>query len=203
MCAAPGGVAVSSEVEGDLVMSCESKAHLSLKRMAREVLTRIGFKGHEIFEEYKVADVRVDVAGITENLKVAVECGAVPKAKVEKLRELFDRVIFFPYLQFLPKKRMEVHEKKLSPWVEDYVKLFKDKPIQPMLEELTYINEDTLSDIEEVFWRTHGILPIYKHDRQRGCWLIGYHDLACNSTFMIGEREKLFARWFVPKIGGV
>jgi len=64
----------------------ESTAHRILKERARTWLKeKFGFRDDQIFEEYPVGNYRVDVAGISPSLKVAVECG---KASMDKLRYL-------------------------------------------------------------------------------------------------------------------
>jgi hypothetical protein len=78
--------------------------HDELKQMARKILMDRGFKEAEIFEEYMVkthemrTGFRVDVAGITDDLKIAVECGAVQGQKVAQLQLFFDEVVLLPYL---------------------------------------------------------------------------------------------------------
>lgn len=99
-------------------MGNESLAHKELKRQAKEKLRSMGFKDNEIFEEYpingKPRGFIIDVAGISENKKIAIECGQLDKLKGAVLKgEIgntdlkFDELIHLPYSEVL---RSEIYE---------------------------------------------------------------------------------------------
>jgi hypothetical protein len=79
--------------------------HNQLKEYAKLILNRLGFEKSEIFEEYTVnfegmrERMLVDIAGVSQNRKVAIECGHTPSDKVIKLNLYFDEVILLPYFK--------------------------------------------------------------------------------------------------------
>jgi hypothetical protein len=79
--------------------------HNELKEYAKLFLSKLGFEPNEIFEEFLVKfdgmreRLIVDVAGISANRKVAIECGQTPSNKMPKLEMYFDEVILLPYLK--------------------------------------------------------------------------------------------------------
>lgn len=66
------------------------------------ILKGFGFKKKEIISEYKI-DISggtwfiVDIAGISDKLKVAVEIGSCKPEKLFQLKLLFDHVVWLPY----------------------------------------------------------------------------------------------------------
>lgn len=78
-------------------------AHDQLKEVARKLLTERGFQLSEIHEEYWIDSnqalrkIRVDIVGINQTHKVAVECGHTPAEKIAVLKTYFDEVIVLPY----------------------------------------------------------------------------------------------------------
>jgi len=79
----------------------ESRTHKAFKRVAIDLLKERGFLPHQIHEEYeelhrfdgRVGRYVIDVVGIGESRKVAVECGGNKLSKLVNLRKLFDEVI--------------------------------------------------------------------------------------------------------------
>lgn len=81
-------------------MGVESPTHIAYKKIAIDILKEKGFSGVEIHEEYNVEfqyngrlKYTVDVAGIKDGYKVAIECGGVEHSKILDLRKIFDEVI--------------------------------------------------------------------------------------------------------------
>lgn len=80
----------------------ESDRHLLLKERAKEILFEKGFKEDEIYFEYRIPRnngffYRVDVIGIKNNLKVAIECGNCETEKIEDLHSFCDEVLHLKY----------------------------------------------------------------------------------------------------------
>lgn len=81
----------------------ETEAHKLLKQRAKQELKRRGFGIKEIIEEYKLSINKyhwylIDVVGISEEKKIAYECGTTT---IETLKEeliYFDKVVWLPYL---------------------------------------------------------------------------------------------------------
>lgn len=71
-------------------MNCQ---HNELKQYAKIYLLNRGFKPEEIHEEHPISKYKVDVVGINNSSKIAVECGNTEGKKVAVLSELFDEVI--------------------------------------------------------------------------------------------------------------
>lgn len=78
-----------------------SNEHEDLKREASLWLIKRGFKPKDVHEEYEVSVnnrvFRVDVVGINQNHKVAIECGKVDANRLPILRLFFDEVLLLPY----------------------------------------------------------------------------------------------------------
>jgi hypothetical protein len=83
----------------------ESDKHRTIKLMARKYLEFLGYVDSEITEEYDVEinkkKYRVDVVGISDKRKTAIECGNTSPEKYFILHAHFDDVILFPYLKVL------------------------------------------------------------------------------------------------------
>jgi len=89
--------------------------HKTLKLYAKKFLKDLGFADSEIHEEYIVIIkghtqngeelgkssqmLRVDVAGISANKRVAIECGTTPAHKIVWLKPFFDEVILLPHMK--------------------------------------------------------------------------------------------------------
>jgi len=98
--------------------------HKFLKNFAAAHLINMGFKWNEIHEEYYVSSylyqARVDVVGISNKKKVAIECGKTTKDRI-LLHLFFDEVYHLPYerekpLQFTKEetqKAIDEHIQKL------------------------------------------------------------------------------------------
>jgi len=124
----------------------EKSAHKLLKLQAIEMLKDLGFKETEIQEEYPVTitasdsekkigksvTYRVDVAGISFNKRVAVECGRTPATKIVWLKPFFDEIMLLPHIRTftteeekstyqlrIVKKKFAETEKKLKERVKE------------------------------------------------------------------------------------
>jgi hypothetical protein len=78
-------------------------SHKELIEKAKVFLKNRGFSEKEIFEEYEISDdkviFKVDVAGITKDKSVAINCGAINQHKrFGELKGFFDEVIYFPFI---------------------------------------------------------------------------------------------------------
>lgn len=102
-------------------MARESKAHKLIKEQARNHLKKEGFGEEEIEEEYYFKDPKrdyaVDVVGISDEKKIAIECGEVgqgdelqQKIIFEVLNKRFDEVWQYPYLKKLRGDRVKLHD---------------------------------------------------------------------------------------------
>lgn len=82
----------------------ESKSHKKIKERAYRELKKKGFEQKEIKEEFSVWTkegklFRVDIVGIKKEISIAYECCTVSNpTKLSKLKEIFDIVIWLPYL---------------------------------------------------------------------------------------------------------
>lgn len=81
-----------------------TKEHEALKETAKQILTKMGFRETEIQTEYYVTvqggglkSFKVDVVGLNENRKVAIECGETLGTKIAALKMFFDDVIVLPF----------------------------------------------------------------------------------------------------------
>ncbi len=79
----------------------ETEKHKKLKRLGRVILRDRGYLEKEIFEEHPVQIGNrayiVDVCGISNKEKVAVECGTTDPEKLTNLKLVFDEIIHLPY----------------------------------------------------------------------------------------------------------
>jgi len=80
------------------------RRHNKLVEKAKQLLITKGFKQDEIFEEYTITGqngtwVVVDVAGIRNDKKIAVECGSIGQNRIAKLKQYFDDVLHIPYVK--------------------------------------------------------------------------------------------------------
>ena len=81
-------------------------SHNDLKEEARGMLHEMGFTDNQIFEEYNVISDKtpnrsffiVDIAGISKDRRVAIECGAL-HCSLKDLQNYFDKVIILPYVK--------------------------------------------------------------------------------------------------------
>ena len=95
-------------------------AHDRLKRLARLMLSEKGFSENEIFEEYRISQIKrdlvVDMAGVSEvnHLSVGIECGNTPAEKIPQLKLFFDEVIVLPYLAGLTQSGIDDIERRLT-----------------------------------------------------------------------------------------
>lgn len=80
-------------------------SHSALKETARQILADKGYLPEQIHEEYEVKVggydckklMRVDVVGINQEKRIAIECGSTPGEKIAALKMFFDEVIVLPY----------------------------------------------------------------------------------------------------------
>lgn len=89
----------------------ETQAHKALKRLAVEHLSKMGFTDDQIFLEYRISNCNcrrngdfgyhvgtfVDVAGISPERSVAIECGTFPKYRIKHFSIHFKEVLTYPY----------------------------------------------------------------------------------------------------------
>jgi hypothetical protein len=124
----------------------ESENHKKLKLVARNMLVSMGFNGSQIHEEYPVSvnskrTLWVDVAGISDELTVAIECGQCDISKITVLTMLFDKVIPLPYC--------DVHVDNTS-----------------TIRKLRYQNKELLKEVEELKNKIHDLrIEISNHDK--------------------------------------
>lgn len=86
----------------------ESQAHKLLKEKAVEHLQTLGCSfittEYRIFVEKKL--YRVDVVGTKDNERIAIECGRTKNCKIQALKQVFTKVLRFPYSPIIyPKKQ--------------------------------------------------------------------------------------------------
>ena len=83
-------------------------AHKTLIERGRGILKRMGYDDYSIYQEYPIAGTKdlpfrcvVDIVGLSQNKKVAIECGTLNSSVIyrfSELRSVFDKVIWLPYL---------------------------------------------------------------------------------------------------------
>jgi hypothetical protein len=71
-------------------------SHQDLIKAARKILSEKGFKEDQIYEDFGFKDHRIDVAGWSEDKKIAIECGYCDPEKLRDLEKFFDEVICIP-----------------------------------------------------------------------------------------------------------
>ena len=77
----------------------ESKKHLLLKEIAKQILLEKGFKESEIFYGYQFDNKKIDCVGISKNNKVAIECGNLNgENRLNDFKKFFNTVIHIPYI---------------------------------------------------------------------------------------------------------
>lgn len=85
-------------VEATLTLS-EGRSHIAYKKVGTDILKDKGFEPREIHEEYSFLLANglnkyiIDVVGIKDNYKIAIECGGVVLSKIIDLQKYFDEVI--------------------------------------------------------------------------------------------------------------
>ena len=79
----------------------ESPLHRAYKSVAIDILKEKGFEPREIHEEHDVeyavngrVKYTVDIVGVKDNYRVAIECGQTELSKLTNLRKMFDEVIW-------------------------------------------------------------------------------------------------------------
>ncbi len=125
-----------------------SKEHDALKEVAIKILTDMGYASDEIKQEYWIQPYspysrqnqdnslhgfRVDVVGLRQNKKVAIECGKTLGEKIAALKMFFDEVIVLPYFS------LNVDKVDLERVVREKTEtiLQRDKKIQTLEQELS------------------------------------------------------------------
>lgn len=111
------------------------------------VLKGFGFSEKEIIEEYNdhKSGFRIDLVGISEKLKVAVELGLCGPEKLFALKAYYDKVVWLPYwLTIIPEKAQPSNDIELE-LQEKIYELEKDK------EELIRERNEIYRDIEFLY----------------------------------------------------
>src|SRR6266566_245595 len=80
----------------------ETTYHLMMKDKAIKLLGLMGFAKDQIFTEYEVTDGKakgaiVDVVGIKDGNKIAIECGQTDPVRLVRLETSFTEVFWLPY----------------------------------------------------------------------------------------------------------
>ena len=118
-----------------------SKAHKILVRRAKKQLIA---EGYEVYEEYQIEienkTYYIDVVGIKNSYKVAIECGRTKYSKILKLVPCFDSVIKLGYSR-------KIYPKKYP--MECISKVHSKGRVQIPLE---IRNELNLKDGDKVLW---------------------------------------------------
>lgn len=137
-----------------------SKNHNALKEVARKILEDMGFKTTEIKEEYWVGgeglkSFRVDIVGITNNHRVAIECGTTPGEKIAALKMFFDDVIVLPYFTINNSQEANIRiireqKEKIDRLENDFKTLKENKKTE---EEKTQVIRDLIRDAIEIGYR--------------------------------------------------
>lgn len=77
----------------------ESRDHIAYKKAGIDILKDKGFEPREIHEEYSLSLFNginryiIDLVGIKDNFKIAIECGSVGLSKITDLKKYFDEII--------------------------------------------------------------------------------------------------------------
>jgi hypothetical protein len=128
----------------------ESPEHFAYKKIAIDILRDKGFKETEIKEEYDVEypiDGRikytVDVVGIKDNYKVAIECGKVELSKLLNLRKIFDEVLVIN-----PQKIVEMYEYWKTKYFTETDELRREN--KRLLERAEWVCNDANMRIEQL-----------------------------------------------------
>jgi len=116
--------------------------HIVYKKIAVDILKDRGFSSDEIFFEYNI-DCKVDghikyivdVAGIREASKMAIECGHAPQSKLLHLRRVFDEVLVVN-----PAEIIKMYERWRSKWYTDVTALKRE--INNLQQQLAWISKD-------------------------------------------------------------
>jgi len=127
----------------------EKKPHDVLKLIAAVHLGDMGFPSESIQTEYPISShffgKIVDVVGLSENRRVAVECGRVAKIDLLKLHFFFDEVYHCPY-----------------PWQKRVVSTNEElKQVADLCLAWLYIQLEAIyKDIERIKWRMKAWKPL-------------------------------------------
>jgi hypothetical protein len=130
----------------------ESSEHIAYKKIAIDILKERGFNPREIKEDYDVeypVDGRikytVDVVGVKNNYKVAVECGKTELSKLLNLRKIFNEVLVVN-----TEKVVEMYEYWKTKYFEDVGKLErKNNELQSQLDWLRKTASEDYAKIEK------------------------------------------------------
>ena len=154
----------------------EKTLHKVLKSQAIEILKDMGFRDNEIHEEYPITinannekieskhvTYRVDVAGISNDKRIAIECGSTQAIKIVWLKPFFDEVIILPHIRTFAseeekatyqlrhvKKKFADTEKSLNEQIDKLTK--ENRKIKTQL--ITVENKIALKLIELLFETT-------------------------------------------------
>ncbi len=128
----------------------ESPSHTAYKKIAVDTLKNRGFSPNEIFFEYNV-DCKVngvikyivDVVGIREDYKIAVECGKTEYSKLLNLKKVFDEVLVIN-----PATITKLYEQWKSKWHTDVTSLRRE--INNLRQQLAWISKDADRRVEEM-----------------------------------------------------
>lgn len=157
----------------------ETPSHIAYKRVAIDLLKERGFSPNEIHEEHSVKykvdghmSYKIDVVGIRENRKVAIECGKTELSKLMNLRKIFDEVIVVgpekivelydywkgKYFTDTNKLKMEVND--LLYRIERVIER-RDSEIQPL--------KDEIAELKTKIEKLQGKLRMYQKVISESC----------------------------------
>jgi hypothetical protein len=102
--------------------------HNLLKQLGRKYLKeKFGFTDEQIFEEFKMGDYVIDLVGMSDKLKVALECGNCGRKRYDELKKYFD------YVKIIRRGR-RIFEKKEKDGTKIYRKNRKERMLRARLE---------------------------------------------------------------------
>lgn len=121
--------------------SIEKQTHSALKQQGKNLLLSMGYSASEISEEYRLKvngdkGFIIDVVGISEIGKTAIECGHTDAIKAASLSLFFDKVILLPF-------NVEVMSSELQK------ELFKDATVIESLNKKIVDLEDEVKTLKE------------------------------------------------------
>jgi hypothetical protein len=127
----------------------ESLERIAFKKVGIDILKEKGFSPTEIHEEYDVEykidgkiKYKVDLAGIKDGYKVAVECGGSTLSKLLNLRKIFDEAIVVDTA-----KVVEVYEYWKTKYLNDTERLELEN--RRLKEQLKWVYGSRIGPLEE------------------------------------------------------
>ena len=121
--------------------------HKALIEQGRAILKKEGFRDCQIREEYVVMPSGdrtflrcvVDIVGLSEDKKVAIECGGLNSGaswRFSRLRLLFDKVIWLPYVHTDIKEYGECKVLTETQMIEEMDEQMHNDPIHQYYEDV-------------------------------------------------------------------